>query len=479
MSSIFKNKIPIILSISLLIVIFILTNKPMFGMSEGVWKMLGLVIPMILLWCFEVIPLGITALLPIVYAPLVGLEKLTAVTASFSHPIIFLFLGGFIIGAAIENTGLHKRIAMLILCTVGNNPRKQLLAFMGVSALISMWISNTSTVIMLLPVALAVIGSLKHKNPDSFAKPVLIGIAYAASIGGTATLIGTPPNLLLKGFLEKQAIESSISFLHWMIFATPLATALLFMAYFVLLKQFKVTNNKNLNVNFDFKRELALLGKITKAEKIVLTIFLLTAFCWIFRIQINTAFNIMLTDEIISVIALLTLFIFPIDFTKKEFAVTLKDLNKLPWDILLLFGGGLALADLFVKTGLATWFAQSLSEFKDIPTFSMIAYISTMLVFLTELTSNTAITATFLPLFGSFALEYGIHIYNIAIPLALSASLAFMLPVATPPNAIVFASGHVKITDLLKAGFYLNIISIICVTIYSYFMIPVVFSATW
>ncbi len=470
-----RNRFLLVIISCISIMIFVLLNEPMFGMNTASWKMLGLIVSMILLWCFETIPLGVTALLPLVYAPLVGISPLSSVATSFAHPIIYLYLGGFVIGASIENTGLHRRIAMIILNKVGKNPKKQILAFMLGSAFVSMWMSNISTVIVLLPIALALISNIKGDNTRAFASPLLIGIAYAASIGGTATLVGSVPNILLKGFLEKQAAEYGISFLQWLIFAFPLALIILLIAYFILIRQFKLNKIADLDMNFDFKQELKNMGKMSFSAKIVLIVFILTAFSWIARPQINTILGINLTDEIISVLALLILFIFPVACSPKKPIVTIKDLNRLPWDIILLLGGGLALADLFVKTGLAVWFAQSVSGIKDIGTFGLITSITVLLKFLTELTSNTAISATFLPLFGSFAIEYGVHIYSITIPLVFTASLAFMLPVGTPPNAIVFGSGHVKIMEFVKAGLYLNIISIILVSLYSYIMIPIVF----
>ena len=470
----FSKKFIAIISVAIIVTLFIFLNEPMFGMNLSSWRMLGLLFLMALFWVSEIIPLGVTALIPIVYAPLAGIDTLKVVTSNFGNPIIFLFLGGFMLGIAMEKWELHKRISLNILSKVGANPKKQLISFMAISAFFSMWISNTATVVILLPVALAIINN-HYKDNTNFSKALLIGIAYSASIGGMGTLIGTPPNTLLRGFLETN-FNIKISFLDWTILATPLVVVYLIAIYFILTKAFKIKSVDNVPTdNLDFTKDLAEIGKMKLGEKLVSLVFIGTALSWIFRDVINSALNLKLTDEIIAVIALFCLFLIPVNLKERKFLMDFEGMKKVPWDILLLFGGGLALSGLFIKSGLDIWISEHLGLLKTLSLLSIIFIILLIIVSSTEFTSNTAMTATFLPIIAALAVKLEYNPLLLTIPLALGASCAFMLPVGTPPNAIIFGSGKIRIVDLVKCGACLYVLSIILISIYTYFMVPIIF----
>lgn len=469
-----KYKI-IIFTLAILCSIFILTTQPMFELNTASWHMLGLIIIMVLFWITEVIPMAVTALIPIVYAPLTGLDTLKNVTSHYADPIIFLFFGGLTMGLAIEKTNLHKRIALTILSKMGNDYRHQLLGFMIASAGISMWISNTATAAMLLPVVLAVIATMPKDDSvasNNFPKALLIGMAYAASIGGIGTIIGTPPLVLLKGFLATQA-NYNISFLDWLIFGTPLMVIMLVIAYFLLIKIFRLHDGKAVKYNYNLA--LKELGTISSEQRYVFTVFLFIAFCWIFKDYINHMLHLKLTDEIIAIIAFLIFLIIPAPNNKGEPILNWEDMKGMSWDILLLFGGGLSLAALFIKTGFTIWVVSSLNFINHWSLLAIIFLVTIIVKFLTELTSNSPTTAATLPIFYPLALSIHVNPLLIAIPLAVSAALAFMMPIGTPPNAIVFTSGKLKIKDMVKVGFYLNVISIVLISLYIYYIAPLVF----
>ncbi|UQY80219.1 Sodium-dependent dicarboxylate transporter SdcS [Candidatus Hepatincola sp. Av] len=469
-----KYKI-IIFTLAILCSIFTLTSQPMFGLNPASWHMFGLIIIMVLFWITEVVPMAVTALIPIAYAPLTGLDTLRNVTSHYADPIIFLFFGGLTMGLAIEKTNLHKRIALTILSKMGNDYRHQLLGFMIASAGISMWISNTATAAMLLPVVLAVIATMPKDDSvasNNFPKALLIGMAYAASIGGIGTIIGTPPLVLLKGFLATQA-NYNISFLDWLIFGTPLMIVMLIIAYFLLIKIFRLHDGKA--VKYNYQLALKELGPISSEQRYVFIIFLFIAFAWIFKDYINLILHLKLTDEIIAIIAFLVFLTVPAPHNKGEPILNWEDMKGMSWDILLLFGGGLSLAALFIKTGFTVWVVSSLNFINHWSLLAIIFLVTLIVKFLTELTSNSPTTAATLPIFYPLALSIHVNPLTIAIPLAVSAALAFMMPIGTPPNAIVFSSGKLKIKDMVKVGFYLNIISIVLISVYVYYVAPLIF----
>jgi sodium-dependent dicarboxylate transporter 2/3/5 len=432
-------------------------------------------------WVTEAVAIPITSLLPIVLFPLTGGLSLLQTTASYGNQYIFLFLGGFVLAIAIEKWNLHKRIALTIIQFVGSNMNRIVLGFMVATAFLSMWISNTATAVMILPVGLAVIAQLRD-NPATienenliFGKILMLAIAYSASIGGMATLIGTPPNLVLAGIIEK-TYNTEISFLKWFIFAFPLSVILLYVSWLFLTKfAFKIKQKEFPGGKQEIDRQLKELGKISYQEKIIFLIFVATALAWITRSFLLVKIAPAIDDTMIAVICAMVLFIVP---SKKdnEALMTWKDAVALPWGILLLFGGGMALAIGFETSGLAIWIGNHMSLLEGTSIFILTVILITAVNFLTEITSNMATTAMILPILVSLALVLDINPYLLLVSATLAASCAFMLPVATPPNAVVFGSGIVTIEDMVKKGFWMNIISIVIITLFVNFILPLLWN---
>ncbi|CAM5195291.1 SLC13 family permease [Alishewanella longhuensis] len=436
-----------------------------FGMSQDSWLVLGLTFWMASWWISEAVPIPVTSFLPLVVAPLLGLNSLAAVAQPYAHPLIFLFLGGFIISIAMERWSLHKRIALHTMLLVGSKPSQQIGGIMLVTAFLSMWMSNTATAVMMLPIAISIMELLKQDNDDSqFSKAMLLSIAYAASIGGLATLIGTPPNALMAAFLADN-YDIQIGFAEWMMVGLPLSIVMLALSWLWLTKAaYKVDAFDAVETKSLFREQLSKLGIMQRGEKAVLAIFSLTAFCWIFRPFLASITGLPLDDTIIAMAAALLLLVLPLD-RKNTRILTWDETRKLPWGILMLFGGGLSLAALITKSGLAAFIADQVILLGDVPFWVMILVVTAVIVFLTEVTSNTATAAGFLPLLAPVALAMSGTPLTLVIPAAIAASCAFMMPVATPPNAIVFSSGQLKISDMVKAGFALNIFSVIVVSV--------------
>lgn len=453
------------------------------GLSEAAIAILASTAWMAIWWITEAIPIAMTSLLPIVLFPLSGGMELSTTTASFGHKYIFLYMGGFIIAIAIEKWNLHKRIALNIINIIGSDIKKIILGFMVATAFLSMWISNTATAVMMLPIGIAIISQLKD-NPHTvenetrlFGKALMLAIAYSASIGGIATLIGTPPNLVLAGVvLNTYGYE--ITFFQWFLFGFPIAVLLLFICWKYLtsyaynFKQMEFPGGKT-----EIKRLLKLLGKISYEEKIVAIIFGTTAFFWITRSFIFVKFIPKLDDTIIAIIFAIALFLIPTK-DKKQQLMAWEDAVKLPWGIILLFGGGLAIANGFESTGLAVWLGNQMTVFEGLTTIILIVILVAAINFLTEITSNTATTAMILPVLAPMAMTVDIHPFILMVGAAVAASCAFMLPMATPPNAIVFGSGYLRIPDMAGKGFVMNILSIIIVTLFVYFLLPVLWDLT-
>lgn len=399
-------------------------------------------------WVTEVVELAVTSLLPIVIFPLSGALSLEATTTSYGNPYIFLFMGGFIIGLAIEYRNLHKRIAFSIINKVGTGEKKLILGFMVATAFLSMWLSNTATAIMMLPIAYSVIYQFGHVQP--FSRNLMLGIAYAASIGGIATLIGTPPNLILAGVI-KSSFDVEISFFQWMIFGVPYAACMLLITYFFLTR-FKPSVKQAIS--------FAPLSPITVAEKRVLVVFVLTALLWITRSFLFDKILPDLDDTIIAIFGALMMFIIPSGMGDGGL-IQWKQAKNLPWDVLLIFGAGLAIAKGFSQTDLATWLASHFIAVNVLGPFILTLFVVAGVNLLTEITSNTATASMMLPLLVSMGASLGIDPLPLMVGGVLSASCAFMLPVATPPNAVVFSSGTIRIKDMVKTGFWLNIMAIL------------------
>ena len=428
-------------------------------------------------WITEAISISATALLPIILFPLSGALSLNETTASYGHKYVFLFLGGFILAIAIEKWNLHKRIALNIIKLVGTNMNRIILGFMMATALLSMWISNTATAVMILPVALAIVYQLKD-NPNTvenenlkFGKALMLAIAYSASIGGMATLIGTPPNLVLAGVVEK-TYNTEITFAQWFMFGFPVSIILLLFSWIYLTKfAFKFEQSSFPGGNEEINKQLIKLGKLSKEEKLVLLVFVLTALAWITRSFLLVKVLPKLDDTIIAVVSSIALFLIPTGEKGKKLIIW-QDAVKLPWGILLLFGGGMALALGFDKTGLAAWIGGQLTLLEGISLFLLVLILIAAVNFLTEITSNLATTAMLLPVLIPLAISMDVHPYILLVSATLAASCAFMLPVATPPNAIVFGSGYLSIEDMVRKGVWMNLISIALLSIIVYFILP-------
>jgi sodium-dependent dicarboxylate transporter 2/3/5 len=473
-------KLPFYITLLLGPLLFLLTlvSEPVFsGMSVNAWLITGLTCWMALWWITEPVPIPVTAMLPIVIVPLVSLDTIGNVTAPYSHPLIFLFLGGFMLSIAMERWNLHKRIALLTMLLVGTKPSQQIAGIMLVTAFLSMWMSNTATAVMMLPIGLSVIAMQQEQgiNNDNFAKAVLLSIAYAASIGGIATLIGTPPNALLAAYLER-SYQLQLSFSDWMLFGVPLAISLLLVCWLWLTQfHFRLDNLPSVDSRALYRQKLSALGTMHNAEKLVLMVFSLAAFFWVFRGPLSNISGIKLDDTLIAIFAASLLFILPVSLKTGQRILNWEDCQKLPWGVLLLFGGGLTLATQIDNSGLSAYIATQIGQLGSINLVLLIVLVTTVIIFLTEITSNTATAAAFLPLLGPVAVSLDTSAAMLVIPAAVAASCAFMMPVATPPNAIVFASGKLKIIDMVKAGLVLNLAAIVLITLAVLFLARYIF----
>ncbi|MDR9366151.1 MAG: SLC13 family permease [Balneolaceae bacterium] len=448
-------------------------------MSAVAWKTTAVAVLMAFWWITEAIPIAATSLLPIVLLPVLGITPIGESTAPYANPLIFLFMGGFIIAIAMQRWELHKRIALRIINYVGVKPSSIIVGFIIASAFLSMWVSNTATALMMLPIALSVLHFTEREKSDdlpvtNFEIVLVLAIAYACNIGGIATLIGTPPNALFAGFmLENYSIE--ISFVRWMSIGIPLAIVLLPLMYIILSKVVFPIKLKELPggrkvINSQLKE----IGKISTPEKRVAIVFTMTAALWIFRPLIS---NILpgLSDAGIAIAAGIVLFIIPSGSKKHQKLLAWENMRDLPWGILILFGGGLSLANAISSSGLAAWIGESVQSLETFPIILLIFAVILIVVFLTEITSNTATTAAFLPILASTAIGMGQNPMLFIIPATISASCAFMLPVATPPNAIIYGSGKVSIPQMAKAGLWLNIIIATILTIATYYFFAYIF----
>ena len=461
--------------------LFILTRYALHleGLSDQGNAMLACTLWVSIWWITEAMPIAATSLLPIILFPLSGALPLDDTTASFGHRYIFLYLGGFILALSIEKWNLHKRIALNIINLIGTDVRKIILGFMLATAFLSMWISNTATAMMMLPIGIAIVKQMKDlkSTPEDenliFGKALMLSIAFSASIGGLATLIGTPPNLVFAGIVQElYGIE--ISFLDWIKFGLPISLMLLYISWLYLTRvAFKFQQTEFEEGQVEIKRQLSHLGKMSYEEKIVLFVFVLTGFSWITRSFFLNIFLPDLDDSIIALIAGVCLFIFNSSSPdENEKIMHWEDAVKLPWGILLLFGSGLAIASGFQASGLATFIAEKMVHLNGFSIFIILLVVITVVNFLTEITSNLATIAMLLPILAPTAVMLDVHPYLLMVGATLAASCAFMLPVATPPNAVVFGSNYLKISDMVRAGIVMNIISILLVLLMVYFVLP-------
>jgi sodium-dependent dicarboxylate transporter 2/3/5 len=433
-------------------------------------------------WASGAIPVAATALLPLVLFPLLGVATIQETAAPYANPLIYLFLGGFLIALSAERWSLHRRIALYVLSRIGSTPGIMVGGFMLITAFLSMWVSNTATTIMMLPVALAVVpmfgtetDGVLDEDSNPFAIALMLAVAYGASIGGLATLVGTPPNALLAGFFE-QTYGIDIGFARWMLLGLPVTLVMLAVTWLFLTRRLMNESSPNVASEDFFEQELTHLGPMSRAEKRVASIFLLTATLWMLRPLLQAYFDFAnLSDPGIAIFGALLLFIVPADWSKRDFLLNWTWAKRAPWDVLILFGGGLSLAAAIDSTGLAIWLGDGLLFLGTYPLMILVLGIVGLVIYLTELTSNTATTATFLPVVAAFATELEMAPLQLAAPAAIAASCAFMLPVATPPNAIVYSSGYVSISSMARAGFWLNIAGMIVISIVAMLLVPVFF----
>lgn len=434
---------------------------------------------MICLWVTEALPMPVVALLPLVLFPLLNIAPLAATASSYANPVIFLFMGGFMLGLAIEKWNLHRRIALNIVRLTGTSGDKIILGFIIATGALSMWLSNTATTMMMFPIAMSVIHVIKENNQNkkginNFSLSVMIAIALASNLGGIATLIGTPPNVAYAAFINKK-YGYNIEFLDWMMVCMPLSILLLFILYIVMVKWlYRNGMRADESTRLLIQNEIDLLGKFSVTEKRVLIIFICTAVLWITKDLINQLGIINLDDNMIALIGGISLFIMPSGQNKNETLLEWSDTKKLAWGILLLFGGGIALASALENAGLienlGTWFAQFAYN-----QFMLILLVVTVSIFLSEVMSNVAQVIVFAPVVSSLAEAANMHPLLLGIPMTLAASCASMLPMGTPPNAIAFSSGYIRLRDMTRVGIVMNIIAILLITLFSWLLLPLVF----
>jgi len=492
--------------------IFLLVLPSPAGLGPDAQRMAAVVLLMAIWWITEAVPIPVTALLPIPLYPLLNIMPSATVTMNYANQLIFLFIGGFMLAAAIQRWNLHKRIALTIIWLIGTNPYRLLLGFMLATAFLAMWISNTATAMMMLPIAMAVVLQMKkgvrfgdklgtkaeQVFSDSFGMVLMLGIAYGASIGGVATLIGTPPNIVFAGFIrEFYPSAPEIGFMQWMLIGIPVVACLLPIAWAVLayvapgvsLKKFVFEGGGSSQV---IKSELKTLGPMNAGERLIGIVFLVTVFLWMFRNPINLDFIVIpgwselfpevqrkyIHDTTVAMTMAISLFFIPVRRSKHRFLLDWGTAVKaIPWGIVLLFGGGFALAAGFKATGLDTWIGGNLGHFAGLQTLLIVFAICLLVTFLTEVTSNTATATMMMPILAATAVALNEHPFFLMIPGTISASCAFMLPVATPPNAIVFGSGWVNITKMAKVGVLLNFAGVLIITALAYGLVMLVFGA--
>jgi len=446
-------------------------------------KVLGVAAWIVSWWITEAVSISVTALLPLLLFPLLGISTMRDVSVHYGDPVIFLFFGGFIIALAMEKVHLHKRIALSIIRLTGTSPNRVILGFMIATGLLSMWISNTATTLVMLPIAVSVIDLLRNDgdgftNGDrNFALSIMLGIAYSANIGGVATLIGTPPNMVMAGFINQQ-YETSISFFRWMMLGIPFAIIMTAILYVVMVK-WMYPNHLGHDAEAGklvIRQELQKLGSWSPDEKRVMGVFLFAILLWTIREPMSKQFSwFTLSDTGVAMLAALLIFALPTDLKNMKFVLDWSDTKTLPWGILILFGGGLALADGMSDAGLIDEIGNFVHTLNNWPLWVISGFLILVVLFMTELMSNVALVTIFLPVAAGIASGLGIPFQHLLIPITMAASCAFMLPMATPPNAIVFASGHVKVRQMVRIGVVLNLISVLLLAVLAATLIPYLF----
>jgi sodium-dependent dicarboxylate transporter 2/3/5 len=433
-------------------------------------------------WLTQAIPVYATALLPLIIFPLAGVAPIAEAADGYAHPLIYLFLGGFILALALERWNVHRRLALAVLGRVGTEPAVVIAAFMGIAAFTSMWVTNTATIIMLLPVATSVLALVRSEEGESevinrFSLCLLLGIAYAASIGGIGTIIGTAPNLFVVSFIERQT-GMEISFLRWMAIGVPLVLVFVPLAWWLLVGRiYSLPQGRFAGMGEQLQKLQAQQEPMDRGAKLTVTIFCFTALAWISRPLLNELSIggwqplAGLTDPGIALLSALALFVTPANLREGLFLMDWQTAVRLPWGLLILFGGGLSLAAAVDGTGFSAFVGSQVGALGGLPGPLLVCLVVALMIFLTELTSNTATTATLIPVLYAVAVGLNLNPILLVVPAAIAASCAFMLPVATPPNAIVFGTGLITVPQMSRAGLRLNIVGVALITLLAYAVI--------
>ncbi|HBT40470.1 MAG TPA: anion transporter [Rhodospirillaceae bacterium] len=452
------------------------------GLGQEAWLTAGVAVWMAVWWLTQAVPLAVTALLPVLLFPVLGVAKAADAAQAYAHPLVFLFLGGFVIALTIERWNLHRRVAITIVSLAGVRPDRLIGGFMLATAGLSMWVSNTATTLMMVPIGLSVVAFIESHRQDGmpptlaqdrFARGLLLAIAYAASIGGTATLIGTPPNAFLAGYLA-QNHGVDLGFARWMLLGIPLATVMLLAAWLLLTRVLYPAEGLDLaRVAAGIAAEKARLAPPTRGEAMTAILFAAVALAWVFQPLIADVVPV--SDTAIALTGAVAAFAIPVNLKKREFLMDWDHAVRLPWGILILLGGGFSLAEAIQTTGLAAWLGHLVAGGSHLPLILLLLAITGLVVFLTEITSNTATAAVFIPVAATLAVSMGFDAVTFAVPVAMAASCAFMMPVATPPNAIVFAAGRLDVMHMCAAGIFLNLIATVMIAGAALVLVPLVF----
>ena len=474
------------LAVGIPLFVVMLFTPPPADLGVDAWRVAAVGLLMAIFWVTEALPLPATALLPLPLFPLLGVVPISETASPYANPVIFLFMGGFVVALAMQRWRLHERIALLVLRSVGDRMDYLVGGFMLATAALSMWVSNTATTLMMLPIALSIVALYEEREPaqaggrrsgpTAFPSALLLSVAYGATAGGMATLVGTPPNAFLAGFM-RQTYGIEIGFAQWMAMALPLSIVMLFIIWWLMTRViFDLKGRVIEGAHELISQRAARQGKMSTGEVRVAVLFALLATAWVLRPWLSKLVpGLNLDDTVIAMAAAILAFLIPVDIKRGEFLMNWEWAQRLPFGVLILFGGGLTLAAAISRTGLAEWIGAQLAVVGGLPPVLIVVAMITILIFLTELTSNTATTAAFLPIVAALAISLGEHPLLLVVPAALAASCAFMLPVATPPNAIVFASGQLSIAQMARAGILLNLVAIVVITIVAYSALLLVF----
>ncbi|MEK9648973.1 MAG: SLC13 family permease [Gammaproteobacteria bacterium] len=473
-----RQKVGLFMGLALFFLVLVMPLPE--GMSLPASRVAAVALLMACFWMAETVPIPATGILPIFLFPLLDVMPTSDVTLSYGNQILFLFMGGFLIAVAMQKWNLHRRIALSVINKVGSSPNRLVLGFMLSTALLSMWISNTATCVMMTPVAIAVVEQTMRQRPEhlraqpyNFGKALMLGIAYSSSAGGVSTLVGTPPNAILIGMIDT-LYGYQISFVDWMKLGLPISICMLGIIWVFLTRimyPMRDADEQNDQARLHIQQQLDEMGTMSGQEKKVALVFFLVAVCWILRGLFTPEWLNFVSDPAIAMCGAFLLFIIPAGEKEKGFILDWDTAKTIPWDIIILMGGGFALAAGFSSSGLTEWLANQLTVLQGVHFFVLIIVVVLFVTFLTEMTSNAATATLFIPVMGALAISMDLHPFALMVPAALGASFAFMLPVATPPNAIVFASRQITIAQMAKTGFVLNIIGALVVSTLSYLLL--------